>query len=163
MPHKTIAIASDHAGFELKAKIAAELADLGYKVKDFGTDSTDSVDYPDYAAKVAEYMSEGKAAFGVLICGSGIGMSIAANRYPLIRAAVVRDIEDAVLARQHNNANVLALGARKMDAPLAMEILKVFLTTPFMEGRHLIRVAKLSELPIKSSPENTDKQKGKKK
>ncbi len=163
MPHKTIAIASDHAGFELKGKIITELEGLGYKVRNFGTNSADPVDYPDYAKKVAEYISEGKAAFGVLICGSGIGMSIAANRYPLIRAAVVRDIEDAVLARQHNNANVLALGARKMDAPLAMEILKVFLTTPFMEGRHRIRVAKLSELPAKSSPENTSKQKGKKK
>jgi len=163
MPHKTIAIASDHAGFELKAKIVAELKDLGYKVQDFGTDSADSVDYPDYAWKVAEYLSEGKAAFGVLICGSGIGMSIAANRYPLVRAALVRDIEDAVLSRQHNNANILVLGARQTDALLAIDILKVFLTTPFMEGRHLIRVAKLSELPIKSQSVNTNKQQGKKK
>lgn len=163
MPHKTIAIASDHAGFELKARIVAELKELGYKVQDFGTNNADSVDYPDYAVKVAEYISEGKAAFGVLICNSGIGMSIAANRYPLVRAALVRDIEDAVLSRQHNNANILVLGAHRTDVLLAIELLKVFLTTPFMEGRHSVRVAKLSELPLKLSPENTGKQKGKKK
>ena len=163
MPHKTIAIASDHAGFELKAKIVAELKELGYKVQDFGTNNADPVDYPDYAGKVAKYLSEGKAAFGVLICNSGIGMSIAANRYPLVRAALVRDIEDAVLSRQHNNANILVFGANRTDALLAIELLKVFLTTPFMEGRHLIRVAKLSELPIKSQSVNTNKQQGKKK
>jgi len=163
MPHKTIAIASDHAGFELKGKIIAELEGLGYKVRNFGTNSADPVDYPDYAKKVAEYISEGQAAFGVLICGSGIGMSIAANRYPLVRAALARDIEDAVLSRQHNNANILVFGARQTDETLAIDILKVFLTTPFMEGRHRIRVAKLSELPAKSSSENTSKQKGKKK
>lgn len=146
--NKTIAIASDHAGFELKAALVKELEGLSYTVLDFGTNSADSVDYPDYAKKVVKSIKEGEAERGILICGSGLGMSMAANRYPFIRAAVVRDVEDAILSRQHNDANVLVLGARKTVEKDALDIMKVFLTTPFMEGRHVARVNKLAELDI---------------
>lgn len=148
MSDESIAIASDHAGVELKAFLKQELEGLGYQVIDFGTDDSDSVDYPDFAKKVVKSMKEGEAAKGILICGSGIGMSIASNRYPFIRAALVRDIDDAILSRQHNDANVLVLGARRTEAKDALDIMKIFLTTPFMEGRHIARVKKLSDTEI---------------
>ncbi|MCE3232421.1 MAG: rpiB [Rickettsiaceae bacterium] len=138
-----IAIASDHAGFALKEILKQEADSLGYKVTDFGTNSTDSVDYPDYGYMVANSVASGETKFGVVICGSGVGISIAANRNPKIRAALCHNADIAKLARQHNDANVLALGARVVDEKTAKECLKVFLNTEFEGGRHQGRVEKL--------------------
>jgi len=149
MSEKTIVIASDHTGVELKSRLVAELKELGYKVMDFGTNTPDPVDYPDYAQKVAEAIGKGRAYIGVLICSTGIGMSIAANRYPFIRAALVHDIEDTVLCRQHNNANVLVFPAHKITIDAGIDMLKIFLTTNFGEGRHTQRIEKLAKLPTK--------------
>ena len=140
---KNIAIASDHAGFELKEALKKEITTLGYNVLDLGTDSTKSVDYPDYGYKLASAVSKGEADFGVAICGSGVGISIAANRKPKVRAALAQSVEVAQLARKHNNANVLALGARIISEDLAKEILHAFLNTEFESGRHENRVKKL--------------------
>lgn len=143
--NKIIAIASDHAGFELKKSLIAEIAYLGFKVLDLGTDSTESVDYPDFGYMVANAVAEKKADFGVIICGSGIGISIAANRNSKARAALCHNKELAHLARQHNDANILALGARVIDEQTAKDCLKEFVTTAFEGGRHEMRVKKLSE------------------
>ena len=143
MPKETIAIASDHAGFELKAQLKQELAAMGFEPLDLGPDSTASVDYPDFANRLAEALKDRKAARGVLICGTGIGISMAANRHRHIRAGLVHDVTSARLTRQHNNANVLCLGARLIGADVAKDCLKVFLTTDFEGGRHENRVAKL--------------------
>jgi ribose 5-phosphate isomerase B len=140
---KTIAIASDHAGFELKELLKKTIESLGYNVMDLGTNSTKSVDYPDYGYKLATAVSKGEAQFGVAICGSGIGINIAANRKPKVRAALCHNVETAALARQHNNANVLALGARFVSAGLAIDMLRTFLSTQFEGGRHEDRVKKL--------------------
>jgi ribose 5-phosphate isomerase B len=140
----TIAIAADHAGVALKAALAKELEGLGYRVVDLGTNSPDSVDYPDYAKAVAEAIESRRAKWGVLVCGSGIGMGMAANRHPAIRAAVVHDALSAKLSRQHNDANVIALGARLVGDEVAKDAAKVFFSTPFEGGgRHERRVAKL--------------------
>lgn len=144
MAAETIAIGADHAGFALKSRLARELSDMGYKVMDLGTVSEDSVDYPDFADAVAETVLAGRARSGILICGSGIGMSIAANRHRGIRAALCGDVESATLARRHNDANVLVLGGRRMDAEAAQACLRAFLSTPFDGGRHARRVAKLT-------------------
>lgn len=144
MPGETIAIASDHGGVELKATLAGELAELGYEVLDLGTDGPDSVDYPDFAEALTEALRDGRAQRGVLICGSGIGMSIAANRHREIRAALVHDNLSARLARQHNDANVLVMGGRFIGAEVAKDCLQAFLTTEFEGGRHDRRVAKMS-------------------
>mgnify|MGYP001073572197 CR=1 FL=1 len=143
MPAETIAIAADHAGFELKTQLVEELTRAGYAVLDLGTNSTDSVDYPDFANALAAAIGSGKAQRGVLICGTGIGISIAANRHKGIRAALCRDTTDARLAREHNDANVLALGARTTGVETAKDVLKTFLATPFSGGRHARRVEKL--------------------
>ncbi len=140
---KNIAIASDHAGFQLKETLKAEIISLGYNVIDLGTNSTNSVDYPDYGYKLASEVSSGKADLGVAICGSGVGISIAANRKPKIRAVLAQTAEVAKLGRQHNNANVLALGARIISEDMAKEIVRMFLSTPFEGGRHENRVIKL--------------------
>jgi ribose 5-phosphate isomerase B len=140
---ETIAIASDHAGFALKEVLKAELAQLGFVALDLGPDSEASVDYPDFANALATALGKGQAARGVLVCGSGIGISIAANRHRHIRAALVHDSLGARLCREHNNANVLALGARLTGVDVAKDCLKVFLTTDFAGGRHQNRVAKL--------------------
>jgi ribose 5-phosphate isomerase B len=140
---KTIAIASDHAGFELKNTLKNTIEALGYKLLDLGTNSAESVDYPDYGYKLATAVSKGDAELGVAICGSGIGISIAANRKPKVRAALCHNVETAKLARQHNNANVLALGARMVSSELAVDMLKTFLSTEFEGGRHENRVKKL--------------------
>jgi ribose 5-phosphate isomerase B len=140
---ETIAIASDHAGFELKAALKGELAEQGYATLDLGTDGTASVDYPDFADRLAAALKDGRAGRGVLICGTGIGISIAANRHRHIRAAVVHDVTSARLTRQHNNANVLCLGARLVGGDVAKDCLRVFLGTEFEGGRHQNRVAKL--------------------
>jgi ribose 5-phosphate isomerase B len=138
-----ITIASDHAGFELKALLKQELAALGFEPLDLGTDSASSVDYPDFADRLADALKAGKAKRGVLICGTGIGISIAANRHRHVRAAVVHDVTSARLTRQHNNANVMCVGARLTGTDVAKDCLRVFLTTDFEGGRHQNRVAKL--------------------
>lgn len=143
MPKETIAIASDHAGFDLKAQLKQELAAMGFEPLDLGPDSTASVDYPDFANRLAAALKDGQAKRGVLICGTGIGISMAANRHRHIRAALAHDVTSARLTRQHNNANVLCLGARLIGADVAKDCLKVFLTTDFEGGRHENRVAKL--------------------
>jgi len=140
---ETIAIASDHAGFDLKAVLARLLEGQGYKVLDLGPLEQEKVDYPDSANALAEKIRNGEAARGVLICGSGIGISIAANRHPWIRAALCHDGLSARLARQHNDANVLVLGARLIGVEVALDCLDLFLKTPFDGGRHAPRVAKL--------------------
>lgn len=141
---KHIAIASDHAGVSLKEVLKRELEHLGYVPEDLGTDTLDSVDYPDFANKLAAFIKQGKAGKGVLVCGTGIGISIAANRHKEIRAALCHNALTAKLAREHNDANVLALGARVVDEETAKECLKIFLTTEFEGGRHQKRVDKLS-------------------
>jgi ribose 5-phosphate isomerase B len=143
MPPDTIALAADHGGFELKRALASLLRQKGYEVVDLGTDSAEAVDYPDYAEKLAEAIGSGQATRGVLMCGSGIGMAIAANRHPGIRAALVHDLETARLAREHNDANVLVLGGRLVARDLAERILETFLSTAFEGGRHARRVRKL--------------------
>ncbi|MGN6671572.1 MAG: ribose 5-phosphate isomerase B [Candidatus Nucleicultricaceae bacterium] len=138
-----IVIASDHAGFALKAILIQKMTELSLVYEDLGTYSTDSVDYPDYAHMVVKRILEGTASFGVLICGTGIGMSIAANRYPGIRAAVCLDgTPSATLARAHNNANILCLGARLMTEVQALDAFTAFLETPFEGGRHQRRIEK---------------------
>ncbi len=139
-----VAVAADHGGYELKTVLLPELRALGFDVLDLGTNSLESVDYPDFAEKVAQAVETGKARFGLLICGTGIGMSIAANRHRKVRAALCYDVTTARLARQHNDANVMTLGGRMIGAETAKDCLKTFLSTPFEGGRHARRVAKLS-------------------
>nr|WP_298689944.1 ribose 5-phosphate isomerase B [uncultured Dongia sp.] len=138
-----IAIASDHGGFDLKTQLKQELERLGFEPLDLGTDGPASVDYPDFAVKMAQTLKAGDATRGVLICGSGIGISIAANRHTHIRAALCHDHLTAYLARWHNNANVLCLGGRTTGPDVAKDCLQVFLGTDFEGGRHQNRVAKL--------------------
>ena len=140
---ETVAIASDHAGFALKEALKAELALLGRTVLDLGTDGTASVDYPDFGRACAEAVASGRAGRGVVVCGTGIGISIAANRNPAVRAALCHDATSARLAREHNDANILALGARLIGDEVAKECVRVFLSTAFAAGRHVPRVAKL--------------------
>jgi ribose 5-phosphate isomerase B len=139
----SIAVASDHAGYDLKVAVKQQLAAMGYEVVDLGTNGTQSVDYPDFAYAVAHALRDGRVDRGVLICGSGIGISIAANRYPEVRAALVHDALSARLARQHNDANVICFGGRMIGADVAGDCLKVFLETAFEGGRHAARIEKL--------------------
>jgi ribose 5-phosphate isomerase B len=140
-----IAIGSDHAGFDQKARLASYLADGGHEVTDVGTaNAEDSVDYPDFALAVGQSVAAGTADLGVLVCGTGIGMSIAANKVPGVRAANVTDPEFAKLAREHNDANVVALSARFVPLQVNEEILDGFLGTPFAGARHANRVAKIT-------------------
>jgi len=141
-----IAIGSDHAGFALKEDVKEYLGRAGVDLKDMGTVSGDSVDYPDYAGKVAIEVRDGKVDRGILMCGTGIGVCIAANKIHGIRAATAWDLEVARLSRLHNDANVLCLPGRYMDPALAIEIVKVWLATPFEGGRHQRRVDKISAL-----------------
>jgi ribose 5-phosphate isomerase B len=136
----SIIIGSDHAGFELKEKIRRHLASRGCRVEDAGTFSDASVNYVDVGRKVAAAVSEGRFLKGILICGSGIGMSMAANRFKGVRAALCADLLSARLSRQHNDANVLALGGRMIGDVLAMELVDTFLDTEFEGGRHLDRI-----------------------
>ena len=145
MAGATIAVASDHAGFDLKEILKRDLQDAGHDVLDLGTNSTASVDYPDFGHAMAEAIASGRAGRGVVICGTGIGISIAANRNPKCRAALAHDVTSARLGREHNDANVVAFGARLIGTEVAREALKVFLDTPFEGGRHAGRVAKLSK------------------
>jgi len=140
---ETIAIAADHGGFELKATLIDFLRERGIEVEDLGTDGPGSVDYPDFAEAVVQALLAGRARRGVLICGTGIGMSIAANRHKGIRAALCHDGLTARLARQHNDANILCLGGRLLGVEAAKDCLVNFLTTLFEGGRHARRVGKL--------------------
>jgi ribose 5-phosphate isomerase B len=144
-PHKKIdlVIGVDHAGFELKDLIISFLSAKGVLWEDIGTFGAESVDYPDFAFKVAQAVSSGRAALGLLICGTGIGMSIAANRVSGVRAALCNDLFTARMARAHNNANILAMGSRVVGPGLALSIVETFLGTPFEKGRHLRRIKKL--------------------
>jgi ribose 5-phosphate isomerase B len=142
---ETIPIGADHAGFELKNRLVAELKELGYEPEDIGTHSADSTDYPDYAHRVADEVARGQARRGVLLCGTGLGMAYAANRHHGVRAAVAWNPEIARLAREHNDANVLVLPARFVTEPEGIAILRTWLDTPFAGGRHARRVAKIDE------------------
>jgi ribose 5-phosphate isomerase B len=139
-----VAVGADHGGVHLKNRLAATLIEGGHQVLDFGTDGPASVDYPDFAHSVCVSVTENRADFGILVCGTGIGMSIAANRYPTIRAGLAHDVTTARLTRAHNNANVLALGARIIGEEVALDILGAFLSTPYEGGRHDRRLAKLN-------------------
>ncbi len=139
----TIAIASDHAGYALKAELLRDLVAAGYDVIDLGPDGEASVDYPDYGYKLGDAIAAGRALLGIAICGSGIGISIAANRNPAVRAALCTSGLMARLARQHNDANVLALGSRIIGIEVARDCVQEFLNTEFAGGRHAGRVAKL--------------------
>jgi ribose 5-phosphate isomerase B len=140
----TVALASDHAGFALKEELKSEILEMGLECLDLGTDNLESVDYPDFGRAVADALVEGRAERGVLVCGTGIGISIAANRVAGVRAAVCHDATTARLAREHNDANVLALGARIVGGEVARDCLHAFLSSPFDGGeRHLRRVVKL--------------------
>jgi ribose 5-phosphate isomerase B len=142
---EAIPIGADHAGFQLKARLVKELAALGFEPIDVGTHSDASVDYPDFAHRVAQRVETGQNARGVLLCGTGLGMSYAANRHPGVRAAVAWTPEIAHFAREHNDANVLVLPARFLNEEQGVSILKEWLTTPFAGGRHARRVAKIEE------------------
>ena len=144
MSAKTIAIACDHGGIEMKELLVKDLAAFGWSVLDLGTDGPDSVDYPDFAVKLADALKSGKAQRGVLLCGTGIGISIAANRFEHVRAALVHDSFGARMCRQHNDANVLVMGGRTTGPEVARDCLKIFLETEFEGGRHARRVSKLS-------------------
>jgi ribose 5-phosphate isomerase B len=143
LPPLAVAFGADHAGVALKDTLAAALRAEGFAVHDLGTTGSDSVDYPDDADKVAAAVADGTVPLGVLVCGTGIGMSIAANRHPAIRCAVAHDVTSARLSRAHNNANVLALGARVIGELVALDCLHAFIGTGFDGGRHAPRVAKL--------------------
>ena len=140
---ETIPIASDHAGFEMKQKLAAELAGLGYSVQDLGASSEEPSDYPDFAHPLAKEVSSGEAKRGILLCGSGIGVDIVANRYPNVRAALAWKPEIAELSRRHNDSNVLVIPARFVSDDEAVEMMKRWLSTEFEGGRHQRRVEKI--------------------
>jgi ribose 5-phosphate isomerase B len=141
-----IAFGCDHGGVELKQALLDYLRAKGLDVRDFGTHSRESVDYPDYGKEVSRSVSVGEADRGVLVCTSGIGMSITANKFPNVRAALVYDIEGARSSREHNDANILVLGGAKTDALLARQIIDTWLGTPFAAGRHQRRIDKISQI-----------------
>jgi ribose 5-phosphate isomerase B len=143
-PVSTIYLSSDHAGADLRRTIAAHLLDLGHVVEDLGPASDESVDYPDYGARLAQAMKDDPQSRGVAVCGSGIGISIAVNRFAWVRAALVGDATAARLCREHNDANVLALGQRLTGVAVALDCVDVFLKTEFEGGRHARRVDKLA-------------------
>ena len=142
----TIAVGSDHAGYSLKQRLATELRTLGHEVLDLGAHDADRVDYPDFGAAVGRAVAGAEADLGVCVCGSGIGMAMAANKVPGVRAAPVHDATSARLARQHNDANVLCLGERLLDPDVASEAVRAWLDAEFEGGQHVGRVAKLAEL-----------------
>ena len=139
------AMASDHAGFEMKQEIRKTLENEGHSVEDFGCYNTESCDYPDFAHKACRALLDGKSERGILICGTGLGMSYTANRYKGIRAALCMNTEMAEMARAHNDANVLVLGARLINVKTAKDILHVWMETPFDGGRHIRRIKKIDE------------------
>lgn len=139
-------IASDHGGLDLKESIKTHLTARGIEVEDCGTINGDSVDYPDFGEKVAEAVSEGKADLGILVCGTGIGMSIVANKFPGVRAALAHDLFTAQMAKEHNNANVLVMGGRILENAAAEAMVDAWLDTAFEAGRHQRRLDKIAEL-----------------
>jgi len=145
-----IALASDHAAVDLKAELREYLIGLGHQVADLGPETADRVDYPDYGYKLASVIADGTAEYGVALCGSGIGISIAVNRHPALRCALVSEPLSAALAREHNDANVIALGARLTGVDMAKACIETFLNTEFGGGRHEGRVAKLSSPSLTS-------------
>ena len=153
MKRTVVALASDHAGFRLKETVKEILKETGVAIEDFGTDSEDSVDYPDHAKPALASIVAGKADRGVLVCGSGVGMSIVANRFPGIRAALVSEVKTAEMSRKHNDANVLVLPGWKLDRPEAEEILRVWLRTEFEGGRHQRRLDKIRDVEKSIEPE----------
>lgn len=138
-----IALGADHAGAEAKDRLVRMLSEAGHEVQDCGADGSTSVDYPDFAVAVAKRVADGTAERGILVCGTGIGMSIAANKVPGVRAAKCNDPSEAQLCRAHNDANVLCLGARVLDATVLAEVAQVFVDAPFEGGRHARRVEKM--------------------
>ena len=146
-----IALGSDHGGINLKNAIIKHLQEKGYELKDFGTYSIESCDYPDYALKVAEGVSAKKYDFGILICGTGIGISISANKVPGVRAALCNDTFSAHATREHNDANILAMGERVVGQGLALDIVDTFLAGEFQGGRHSRRIDKITEIEKKYS------------
>jgi ribose 5-phosphate isomerase B len=147
-----VVVGSDHAGFHLKARLKALAVSLGYEVEDVGTHSAESVDYPAFGVAVGRRVVELGEALGVAVCGSGIGMSIAANKVPGVRAALVSEPTAARLCRQHNDANVICFGERLIGSAIAEEALQIFLETPFSGGRHVRRVDQISALDAKTGP-----------
>lgn len=139
----SIGVASDHAGYELKTKVIKHLESKGCVVHDFGTDSAESVDYPDYAHKLASAVESGSCQFGIAICGSGNGVNMTVNHHRKVRGALCWTPEIAALARQHNDANIISLPARFIEAPIALQMVDVFLSTDFEGGRHQRRVEKI--------------------
>ena len=140
-----IAISSDHGGYDLKKDILIFLTELGYEVDDLGPKNHDSVDYPDYGIGLAKIVAEGKVPRGIVICGTGIGMSIVVNRFPGIRGTLCSDVYTAKLCREHNDSNILIMGGRVVGHGLAREIVKVWLSTPFEGGRHQKRLDKITQ------------------
>ncbi len=156
MPEKIkIALGADHAGFALKERVREYLLKKGYEVEDYGTESTEAVDYPDFAQKVAKRVAAKEATYGVLVCGTGLGMELAANKVPGIRATPCQDTLSARLAREHNDANVLTMGGRLIDEATAQKVLDVWLSTPFAGGRHDRRVKKIDAIEKTNQPERT--------
>lgn len=141
-----IGLSADHGGINLKERIKMHLEARGFKVTDYGTDSTDSVDYPDYGKLLAEKILEGEVEYGIAICGTGIGIGIAANKVKGIRCANVSDTFSAKMAKRHNNCQMISIGERTIGAGLAMEIVDSFLDASFEEGRHAIRVDKIMQI-----------------
>ncbi|GGF70766.1 ribose 5-phosphate isomerase B [Terasakiella brassicae] len=148
MASKIIAIACDHGGFGLKSTLVEELKKQGFDILDLGCNTTDSVDYPDYAYKLAQAIKDGQAERGIVVCGSGIGISIAVNRFPEVRCALIHDALGARMCREHNDANVIAFGDRMIGVATALDAMNVFLNTEFEGGRHARRVEKLSNPPV---------------
>jgi ribose 5-phosphate isomerase B len=143
---KKIAIASDHGGFDLKKSVIAHLLNTGWEVDDLGPHSGDSVDYPDYGVKLAEEVADKRVERGIVICGTGIGMSIVVNRYPGIRGTLCADVFTAKLCREHNDSNILIMGGRVIGEGLAAEIVNTWLNTPFEGGRHQRRLDKINQI-----------------
>ena len=140
-----IAVASDHVGFDLKNDVTGLLTELGYEVSDMGPENSNSVDYPDYGISLARAVAENKVSRGIVICGTGIGMSIVVHRFPGIRGTLCSDVYTAKLCREHNDSNILIMGGRVIGHGLAKEIVKVWLNTPFEGGRHQKRLDKITQ------------------
>lgn len=147
---RKISIASDHAGYDLKESVIAFLLHQGWEVDDLGPENSDSVDYPDYGVKMAKSVSEKKVERGIVICGTGIGMSIVVNRFPEIRGTLCADVYTAKLCRQHNDSNILIMGGRVVGKGLAQEIVRTWLETPFEGGRHQRRIEKIEQIDSQS-------------
>jgi ribose 5-phosphate isomerase B len=153
-----IALGADHAGFPIKETIREFLENAGYPLEDLGTWSEESVDYPDYGKAVGELVANHQADYGIAVCGTGIGISIAANKVPSIRAAVAHDVATARLAREHNDANVLAMGGRVVNSAQAIEMVQTFLNTAFLGGRHARRVEKIDLIELDERQKHQEKQ-----